>query len=145
MFVARYNYRRLDTNILQALSTRLLRVISSYRHIWCIPLCLHCFIRLSKTLMITSRKQISPFSKFTLALIFITYMCKISVSNTCVIEDVLCVLSDVASYQLMKGHGCFGRSLCLNFRGLAIQSFDNLPCVGIFRFVRCACICKFCL
>jgi len=47
--------------------------------------------------MITSRKQISLFSNFTLALVFITYICKISVSNSYVIEDVGplggCVLS----------------------------------------------------
>jgi len=54
-------------------------------------------MRQNKKLVITSRKQVSPFSNFTLALVFINYICKISISNSCVIEDVrplgCCVLS----------------------------------------------------
>jgi len=54
------------------------------------------YVRVKK-LTITSWKQISPFSNFTLALVFITYIWKISVSNTCLCKDACplgcCVLS----------------------------------------------------
>jgi hypothetical protein len=69
--------------------------------------------------MITSRKQISPFSKFTLALVFITYICKISVSNSCVIKDVspvgCCGLSTDKKIQI------FRTILMPSFSGLTIQ------------------------
>lgn len=98
MTLACYSSRRLDSNILQSFSTRLFSIISSYCHIWSIPLCPHHCLRQSKNLMITSRKQTTACSNFTLVLILITtYNFKVSVSNSCVVEDILplgcCVLS----------------------------------------------------
>jgi len=69
--------------------------------------------------MITSRKLIFSFSKFTLALAFIIYICKISVSNSCIIEDVrplgCCGLSTDKEIQM------FRTILMPSFSGLTIQ------------------------